>query len=165
MKVKKKEKNTGIGKKRRLLGQSPAGYMTVEATLIVPIVLYVCIFIIYSGFFLYDRCVMKLDAYRAVLRASSIYRQDSQAVYNTAWDMMETLTAEKYIAAEYQYEIAVQGKVQVKICGQVEMPFRGIEEMTGVSAWSIEEIVESKCLNPVLFIRTCRRLIEVPEEE
>lgn len=165
MKVKKKEKNTGIEKKRRLLGQSPAGYMTVEATLIMPIVLYVCIFIIYSGFFLYDRCVMKLDAYRAVLRASSIYRQDSQAVYNTAWDTLGNLTGEKYIAAEYQYEIAVQGKVQVRICGQVQMPFRGLIELTGVSAWNIEETVESKCLNPVLFIRTCRRLIEAPEEE
>lgn len=165
MQTKKDKKHITAEKKRRLGRQSLEGYMTVEATLIMPIVLYVCIFIIYSGFFLYDRCVMKMDAYRAVLRASSIYRQDSQAVYNTAWDMMETLTADKYIAAEYQYEIAVQGKVQVRICGQVEMPFRGIEDMTGVSVWSIEETAESKCLNPVLFIRTCRRLIEAPEEE
>lgn len=165
MQTKKDKKNTTAEKKRRLGSQSLEGYMTVEATLIILIVLYVCIFIIYSGFFLYDRCVIKQDAYRAVLRASSIYRQDSQAVYNTAWDMMETLTAEKYIAAEYQYEIAVQGKVQVKICGQVQMPFRGLIELTGVSAWNIEETAESKCLNPVLFIRTCRRLIEAPEEE
>ncbi len=165
MQTKKDKKNTTAEKKRRLGSQSLEGYMTVEATLIMLIVLYVCIFIIYSGFFLYDRCVIKQDAYRAVLRASSIYRQDSQAVYNTAWDMMETLTAEKYIAAEYQYEIAVQGKVQVKICGQVQMPFRGLIELTGVSAWNIEETAESKCLNPVLFIRTCRRLIEAPEEE
>ncbi|MBQ9135937.1 MAG: pilus assembly protein [Lachnospiraceae bacterium] len=165
MQAKKNKKHTTAEEKQRLGRLSPEGYMTVEATLIMPIVLYVCIFIIYSGFFLYDRCVMKMDAYRAVLRASSIYRQDSQAVYNMAWDTLDNLTGEKYIATDHQYEVAVQGKVQVRICGQVEMPFGGIEEMTGVSVWSIEETAESDCISPVLFIRTCRRLTEAPEEE
>lgn len=142
-----------------------SGYMTVEATLMMPIVLYVCIFIIYSGFFMYDRCVMKQDAYRAAMKAGSMYRQDGQEVYNTAWDTLEKLTENKYIATQCYYEVSVQGKICVAVQGEVEVPFGGLEKMTGVSGWKIEEKVESQCLNPVFFIRMCRQIITKPEEE
>lgn len=142
-----------------------SGYMTVEATLMIPIVLYVCIFIIYSGFFVYDRCVMKQDAYRAAMKAGSVYRQDGQEVYNTAWNALEELTVDKYIATQCHYEVSVQGKVCVTVQGEVEVPFKGLEKMTGVSSWKIEEKAESQCLNPVFFIRMCRQMITKQEEE
>lgn len=86
------------------------GYFTVEATLIMPVVLYVCIFIIYMGFYLYDKCVMKQDAYRAALTGSSIYRDDNQKVYNAASDRVVKLAADKYIATDYSYIITVHYK-------------------------------------------------------
>ena len=163
--MKKKNDKKNIGKKEPSVERNPGGYLTVEASLIMPIVFYVCVFIIYSGFFLYDRCVMKQDAYRAVLKASSIYRQDSQEVYNTAWDMLRNLTDQKYVAADCQYEVAVQRKVKVTVTGRIQMPFRGLEKMTDVSLWNIEETAESKCLNPVLWIRMCRQIIAAAREE
>ena len=165
MKRNNDKRNVAVQKKRLSVGKNTGGYLTVEAALIMPIVFYVCIFIIYSGFFLYDRCVMKQDAYRAVLRASSIYRQDGQEVYNAAWDMLESLTTNKYIATDCEYEVAVQRRVHVTIRGEIQVPFHGLAELTGASGWYIEETVESKCLNPVMFIRMCRQLIAAPEEE
>jgi hypothetical protein len=39
------------------------GYMTVEASLVLPMVLCVMVVLLYLGFFLYDRCAMEQDAY------------------------------------------------------------------------------------------------------
>lgn len=134
------------------------GYFTVEATLIMPIVLYVCFFIIYTGFYWYDRCLMRQDAYRAALAGSSIYRDDNQIVYNKAADTIARLTENKYIATDCTIVITVQSKVNVTISGRIAMPFRGLAGLLGKEEWEISENVESKCINPVIFIRMCRVL-------
>lgn len=146
------------GRINTMISAAENGYLTVEASLIMPIVLYVCIFVIYTGFFMYDRCLMRQDAYRAALMGSSIYRDNNQNVYNTAYDAMSGFVEEKYIAAEYKYEMTVQSTVKVLIEGSIQMPFGGIAEFIGAEKWQIQETGESKCINPVIFIRTCRGL-------
>lgn len=133
-------------------------YMTLEATLIMPLVLYICIFIIYMGFYIYDRCIMKQDAYRAALKGSSQYVADNQEVYNEVYRSMENLKQDKYIATECNYEITVRERVMVSVKGCIKMPFRGIAQITGGGEWKIEEKAESRCINPVVFIRLCRDL-------
>ncbi len=46
------------------------GYMTVEASFIVPIVLILLVLIVRSSFLLYDRCVISQDSYLLVFRGS-----------------------------------------------------------------------------------------------
>lgn len=46
------------------------GYMTVEASLIIPLVLCIYVAVIKLGFLIYDRCVMSQDQYLAVFRSS-----------------------------------------------------------------------------------------------
>ncbi|MCH5270578.1 MAG: pilus assembly protein [Lachnospiraceae bacterium] len=133
-------------------------YFTVEAVLIFPMVLYVCVFIIYSGFYIYDRCVTGQDAYRAALRASSLYRQDNQEVYNAAEDTLRMLMKDKYIAAECNFTIKVQQEVSITVAGSTAMPFQGLKLLTGTEDWYIEETAKSKCINAVVFIRMCRQI-------
>ncbi len=152
-----------MGKSKRIL--STDGYMTIEATLIMPIVLYVCIFAIYTGFYWYDRCLIKQDIYRAALKGSSIYRQSNQESYNAAFEAMEELTDKKYIAVDWDYDITVQGNVSVLATGRIEMPFSGLIKLTGEEYWKIQEKVESKCINPVIFIRMCRGLVSLTEKD
>lgn len=134
------------------------GYLTLEASLIMPLVLYVCIFIIYAGFYQYDRCIMQQDIYRAALRGSSLYGANQSERYRAAADMMEELTRDNYVAAEYRYEISVRNSVSIFMEGRIRMPFQGLAELTGAREWEIEETAESRRLDPVLFIRTCRQL-------
>lgn len=58
------------------------GYMTVEAALVLPVVLCAMVVLIYLGFFLYDRCAMEQDAYlhaqqEAVARGRTGWKEDS----------------------------------------------------------------------------------------
>ena len=46
------------------------GYLTVEASFVVPLVLFLYLLIIVAGIFLYDRCVMSQDMYLIVFRGS-----------------------------------------------------------------------------------------------
>jgi hypothetical protein len=46
------------------------GYMTIEASLIMPLVIGVYLFLIFSGFFLYSKCVLIQDTYLKCFRAS-----------------------------------------------------------------------------------------------
>lgn len=149
-----------MGKKPDRKSKCTEGYFTVEATLIMPIVLYVCIFIIYTGFYLYDKCLMKQDAYRAALAGSSIYRDDNQKVYNATADAIVNFAEGKYVATDYTAVITVQSKVKVTVSGQITMPFYGLAKLAGKEQWEISESAESKCINPVIFIRMCRTLEE-----
>ena len=144
-------------KNRKVCGGWEA-YFTVEAVLVFPLALYICIFIIYSGFYIYDRCVIGQDAYRAALRGSSIYRQDNREVYNAAEDTLKMLMSDKYIAAECSYVIKVQQDADITTEGSTVMPFRGLALLTGQEDWHIKETAKSRCLNPVFFIRMCRQL-------
>ncbi len=48
------------------------GYMTVEAALIMPIVWFAIFFLIFAGFFQYDRCVAQQDCRVMVDRKSVV---------------------------------------------------------------------------------------------
>lgn len=134
-----------------------------EAVLVFPFVLYISIFIIYSGFYQYDRCIAQQDAYRAALRGSSLYREDMQTVYNAAEDAMREHIQNKYTASDCTFSVRAQQGIKVVIEGNTQMPFRSLELFGGTGEWHIRAEAESKCINPVFVIRTCRQLIKTKE--
>ena len=140
-----------------------AAYMTLEATLIIPFVMCICVAIIYVGFYQYDRCLMRQDAYRAALFGSSIYRADNGEVYNAAYDKVSAESEGKYVGTDSMFSIAVQGDIIVTMKGEVAMPFRLLPDFQGGLEWEIEEYGKSTCLNPVFFIRSCRQIL--PDRE
>ena len=140
------------------------GYFTVEATLVMVLVLYVCISVIFLGFFQYDRCLMRQDAYRAALRGSSVYKGDKLKVYTTVSQMLQEFDEDDYVATKYEYEISLKDSVKVWIKGGVRMPFNGIMGFLGTVEWQLMEYAESKCIDPVTFIKLCRQLGIEPKE-
>ena len=134
------------------------GYMTVEASVIMPIVLIVCCFIIYTGFYQYDRCVSEQDAYRAALRGADLYGADKEEKYRAVVKTLEELAADHYAAAHCSYEVSVKDKMYVKMKGTVRIPLRGLARMVGTDLWDIEKEVESRMTDPVFFIRSCKML-------
>ncbi len=54
--------------------ESCCGYMTVEASFIVPWVVFIIVWIIYLGYFEYDRCLLFQDNYMLASQAGSIIK-------------------------------------------------------------------------------------------
>lgn len=133
------------------------GYLTVEASLIFPFVLSVCVAAIYAGIYQYNRCVLKQDAYCAALHAGSLYGADNQEKYNAAYDYLQGLPRQKYLAMRHDYSVTAGTKVCVQTAGSMELPFYGTV--------TIMQTAESKTLDAVKLIRMCRQIKKAKEGE
>lgn len=71
------ESNFGMKMIARKMNRGLKGYMTVEAALIIPMVLCIIVILIYTSFFLYDRCLFAQDSYLLCLREA--YRKEEGA--------------------------------------------------------------------------------------
>ena len=140
-----------------------SGYFTVEATFIMTFVLYVCVFILYMGFFQYNRCIMQQNAYRIALRASSFYRDNNKEVFRVADQVADILCSDRYIALTCEREIAVNTEVSVTLSGKMQFPGMLFRFMQGTYKVELSIRKDSHCLNPVIFIRTCRQLKQLEE--
>lgn len=140
------------------------GYMTVEASLIMPIVLLVICFVIYAGFYQHDRCIMEQAAYRAALRGSSLYGADKEEKYRAAEDTLKELTKDCFAAMNASYEIVMKDRLTITSEGTLKIPLSGLARLVGAGEWTAEKEIGSGLQDPVFFIRVCRRL-ELGEEK
>ena len=79
------------------------GYMTAEASFVMPIVIFLYLLIILCGFFLYNRCVMSQNDYLLAFRGSRFTkagRNYGEVIYG---DMMTSEPDSQYIETRLQY--------------------------------------------------------------
>ena len=76
-------------------------YFTVEATLVMPIVLVIQITILYLLFFQYNRCLMEQDIAALSIRASVLAKEDDWTMLERMKQEAANLSRDKYVAWEY----------------------------------------------------------------
>ena len=69
---------------KRYLTKKVSGYFTVEAALLLPIIIMIIVFMIFLSFYCYDRCILEQCAYAAALRGSSNRFTSTQEAYEEA---------------------------------------------------------------------------------
>ena len=138
-------------------------YFTVEASLIMPLILGGIIFTIYLGLYLYDVCVIKQAAYIAALRGSQLADASTGEIEIYVDRQLEKLLGNQ-ILAKRCVEQAVNvtaNKVKVKINANIKMPFAEfVSAVTGL--WEIESSAEADRVNPVNIIRNVRKINDNP---
>lgn len=136
------------------------GYMTLEASLVFPIIIYIITCLIYMGFLVYDETLAFQQCYMAGLEAVSVKR-DNQAIYNKASDQLHS--NEWFVALEnHQDEIAVKGnEIDVNCKGTIDMPFlaNGIFPV-GQEFWNYEVKTTVEKRDAPFWIRQCRKMEE-----
>ena len=131
--------------------------MTLEAALVFPIVLAVQFLAIGLLFFQYDRCLLNMDmAYMTVVGCEGEERL--QAVTGALYREKYVLWSWEQIDAE-----RTKGKVRIAAMGKLKYPF-WIENQY---QWETKAAVvyEGKQLEPVFFIRQCRKAMGQKEEK
>jgi len=139
------------------------GYFTLEAALILPMVLAVISFILYLLFFQYNRCLMEQDMGILALRGALMQVENHADRVQQLQEMAEQQDWDKYLAWEME-EVTLtagRGKVTVMRKGQIRTPFRkeGKE-----SWWSTVAGYENHILSPEAFVRICHRLLNSEKE-
>lgn len=136
------------------------GYMTLEAALIMPFVWLSLFFVIFAGFFQYDRCIAEQDGKMIVLRATEMREQDEAKVIRTVIEKSELAGKKKLLFSEgVQKDFELAGnKAKVRISGQVNSILDSLGIAEGFHIFKYAAEYEAEQYDPVQLIRTCRRL-------
>lgn len=142
-----------------------AGYFTVEASLIMPMVLCIYVILIYVGFFLYNRCVATQDAYVLCFR-ESIHKDESLWSYPDGGVVRaeeENQVGTKYLAIKSKStSVRAEGAI-IRYSGEgnVAPPLFGGSVIMPQDIWTFRYGMSARHTDPPLNIRKARRTYAV----
>lgn len=135
------------------------GYFTVEAAMVMPMVLSVVFLIIYLLFFQYNRCLMEQDVGLLVMGGIYMEVEDNEERIQELRKLANLIYEEKYIAWECgAIELKLErGKLSAEQSGWLSLPIRTF----GHGRQTVETTVRFKnhIVSPVSFIRNYHKVI------
>lgn len=142
-------------------------YLTVEAALMLPMLMGMILFIIYMLLFQYDRCLMEQDLGAMALWGSSVEESDTKTLEEMARGRMEALYRDKYCAWSFTdlQLFLKKNRFTAKGSGQLAFPVPGLNFWSSGNIWGTEALYEYRRLSPVTFIRLCRGLMNLVQED
>lgn len=137
------------------------GYFTVEATLIMPIVLFMMIFVISIAFFEYNRCILEEDIKILALRASNQWYYTPDEVLNELYQTQNDQEQGKMIAMNLDsatFEVD-QKKISVLVEGKTVTWLKGeMDLISDNSRWNTQLSYKIERYNPSQFLKDCRKV-------
>lgn len=122
------------------------GSFTIEGTVIISFLFFVITGLLFLSFFLYDRCVIERAAAMAVLRGSEAFWEDNEVRFQKSEEAIDDIVIGRLLGADFvEKNIKVSGS-QVKVSLSMRLKW-----------WNFQAKSEKKAVNPVLFIRNCRK--------
>lgn len=109
---------------RSFLNKNNKGMMTIEACILLPIIIMISLLVIWLGFFLYNKTLLLECAGIAAIKGSQMAEEDNETLAGAAAVRAEELLTQKTVAMEIQ-DIIVSvdhGAVTVKITGVMQVP-------------------------------------------
>lgn len=140
-----------------MLDRQKRGYMTIEATLVMPFIVMGIVFIIYIGFYLYDVCIIRQISYVAALRTSKQLDFTETQMEGYARKQLEELRENRLLVIkkwEETIEVNMR-KIEINIFAEVSMPFR-FAFFQKLGMWEIKSEAQVIRVNPVEIIRKLR---------
>lgn len=137
-----------------------SAYFTVEASLVLTLVIGVVLWLVYLMFYQYDRCLADQDMGALALKGCTLQAEDKEALMGQLEAYASQLDLEKYIAWEQEkIEIELkENKVRVGQAGRILFPFAGAGGQEGETEWKTESVFENRRVSPVAFLRTYRKI-------
>lgn len=135
-------------------------YFTVEASMVMPMVIAAVLLVVYLLFFQYDRCLMEQNTGRLALRGCTGDFADGEELVQELMIQAGKEDA-RFLAWEMEKADIVYKNytVSVKREGMLRFPFRGLIFWGGDTAWSCGCQYENNRVTPTLFIRNCRKIM------
>ena len=137
-------------------------YFTVEAALLLPVVIGAMLFVIYTMLFQYDRCLLEQDIGAIALWGSLVEASDTAELEQKAQTRMSELYREKYVAwriTELNASLN-RNRFCMEGAGQLTFPVPGWNFWNADNVWGTKAGYGYSRLSPVTFIRLCHRFQE-----
>ena len=135
------------------------GYFTVEAALVLPMVMGVVFFAVYILLLQYNRCLLEQDMGALVMWGSLLYGEEEE-IASELESKTESIYWGKYLVWELK---GLDAEIQNNECrvvsgGQVVFPLPGWNFWNNENVWSVESEWSYQRIYPVEFVRMCNRL-------
>lgn len=136
------------------------GYLSIEASLIMPMIILLFVFIIYFTCYLYNLCLIKQIAYVAALRGSQILNgSDAQIKEYVEEELEELLEKPLVYVSELEKSVNVSSnKVRVELSGKMNIAFYQMQ-FVKKNQWEIYGVGSANRVDPVTFIRNIRSVL------
>lgn len=156
----------GIRTERRYTVKTLNGSMTIEAALLMPIVWFSMFFLIFVGFFQYDRCVAEQDSKIIALHSSVMREKDEAEVLRGAMENGELTGKKKLLFSNsVRRELHMtKNKVTIKISGKVNTILNSLWKEGNLAVFSYDATYEVKTYDPVKDVRIRKRLKDLWKE-
>lgn len=142
-----------------------AGYMTVEAAMVVPVAIAAIVTVVYLGIYQYDRCVMEQDL--ALLSVFAVSLEHDEAAGNRLQSRAGQVDLTQYLNCELSvFEVEFSGNaVKAWLKGEYVYPVPGWNWMVEDSGWEIGAYIELKRYSPEKVLRGMKKIREVLKDE
>ncbi len=144
------------------------GYMTVEASLVVPVVICVFAVIIYFSNYLYDRCVLSQDCYVLAMRSmSSTNNRMHEDPGEYVMEKSSKVAGKKYFGCSRPYFRAIVKGNTVEVSGHLSIKHAMTGPFTSLAgaSWEIDVSQKAKKRENARHIRTVKRLRDIGTKE
>ncbi len=135
-------------------------YLTVEAVLVLPIVIGSVLFVLYLMFFQYDRCLMEHNTGVLALRACTLQMDDREDLMRVLMEQSEGEDVGYLAWSMGEAVIEFKGnRMRVTRIGELKYPFYGWLSSHLDAQWESGVCYENHRTEPVNFIRNCRKIV------
>lgn len=147
-------------KKRKKEMYDKNAYFTVEAALIVPVVMSTMFLVIYLLLFQYNRCLLEQDLGAMAIWGSETEVSDEEIFEEKIRERIGEIYRDKYVAWEITtLNVTLQNNnFLVEGGGQLTFPFAGWNFWSTNNIWETKIDYSCRRTSPVTFIRLCRRI-------
>lgn len=137
-------------------------YFTVEAALVLPVVIGVILFVIYMMLFQYNRCLLEQDIGAIALWGSLLETTQTEELEQKVQERIAGVYKEKYVAWRItQLHASLdRNRFCVEGAGQLTFPVPGWNFWNTDNIWETTASYGYSRLSPVTFIRLCHGIRE-----
>lgn len=140
-------------KKRR---RGTGGYFTVEASIIVPLVMMLIGFLFSCTYHLYHKCVLSQDVYLIAFRGSAVHDQESEEFRSRIGQEAERQFGKKYFTQSRKLDHIEVSRDHINISASVTTKNSFFSKILPVRLWTIHIEREAQMIRPVEWIRKVR---------
>ena len=135
--------------------------MTLEASLVVPMIICVFALLIYFSYYLYGRCILSQDTYILAFRAS-ISSEDANLVVS---EKEERVLGKKYFGAKKPVISVTESGKDIRVLGNTAVRSRAMGSyfLKPKSGWEYEAAGKARKLEQVDHIRMVKRVKDIGE--
>lgn len=141
--------------------------MTLEASLVIPMVICVLTLIIMFSYYLYGRCVLSQDCYILAFRASIDADRYDADPESTVFSKRDRVVGKKYFGStrpEFRVECRESGKeIRVEGNSKIRAGAMGNYFLKPKSGWDFKAGQKATCLGQVKHIRRMTRLKDIAQ--